>query len=150
MKEKIVQLMKSEGLTPSRMAEILEIQPSGISHLVSGRNRPSFDLLQKILRRFPNINPYWLMLDDEQMYRNVSDEEQIANIAKSAESHSLAIPPMDLFSLPTTPAIPPSSKDNIAVNSTPCQSSITEQPSSKVKRVIVLYEDGSCESFAVK
>lgn len=32
MKEKLLQLMKSEGLTSSRLAEILEIQPSGISH----------------------------------------------------------------------------------------------------------------------
>ena len=52
MKEKLQQLMKSEGLTSSRMAEILGIQPSGISHILAGRNKPGFDLLQKILRRF--------------------------------------------------------------------------------------------------
>ena len=57
MKEKLQQLMKSEGLTSSRMAEILGIQPSGISHILAGRNKPGFDLLQKILRRFPRVNP---------------------------------------------------------------------------------------------
>ena len=60
MKEKLQQLMKSEGLTSSRMAEILGIQPSGISHILAGRNKPGFDLLQKILRRFPRVNPDWL------------------------------------------------------------------------------------------
>ena len=69
MKEKLQQLMKSEGLTSSRMAEILGIQPSGISHSLAGRNKPGFDLLQKILRRFPRVNPDWLLLDSEQMYR---------------------------------------------------------------------------------
>ncbi|MDE7069744.1 MAG: helix-turn-helix domain-containing protein [Alistipes sp.] len=69
MKEKLQQLMKSEGLTSSRMAEMLGVQPSGISHLLSGRNKPGFDLLQKILRRFPQVNPDWLLLDAEQMYR---------------------------------------------------------------------------------
>lgn len=69
MKEKLQQLMKSEGLTSSRMAEILRIQPSGISHILAGRNKPGFDLLQKILRRFPRVNPDWLLLDSEQMYR---------------------------------------------------------------------------------
>lgn len=69
MKEKLQQLMKSEGLTSSRMAEILGIQPSGISHILAGRNKPGFDLLQKILRRFPRVNPDWLLLDSEQMYR---------------------------------------------------------------------------------
>ena len=64
MKEKLQQLMKSEGLTSSRMAEILGIQPSGISHILAGRNKPGFDLLQKILRRFPRVNPDWLLLDE--------------------------------------------------------------------------------------
>ena len=41
MKEKLQQLMKSEGLTSSRMAEILGIQPSGISHILAGTNRDS-------------------------------------------------------------------------------------------------------------
>ena len=74
MKEKLQQLMKSEGLTSSRMAEILGIQPSGISHILAGRNKPGFDLLQKILRRFPRVNPDWLLLDSEQMYRTENPE----------------------------------------------------------------------------
>ena len=74
MKEKLQQLMKIEGLTSSRMAEILGIQPSGISHILAGRNKPGFDLLQKILRRFPRVNPDWLLLDSEQMYRTENPE----------------------------------------------------------------------------
>ena len=70
MKAKLHHLIKSEGLTASRFAEMLEIQPAGVSHILAGRNKPSFDLLQKILRRFPKINPDWLLLDSEQMYRD--------------------------------------------------------------------------------
>ena len=69
MKAQLQHLIKSEGLTASRFAEMLEIQPAGVSHILAGRNKPSFDLLQKILRRFPKINPDWLLLDSEQMYR---------------------------------------------------------------------------------
>ena len=69
MKAKLQHLIKSEGLTASRFAEMLEIQPAGVSHILAGRNKPSFDLLQKILRRFPKINPDWLLLDSDKMYR---------------------------------------------------------------------------------
>lgn len=48
---------------PSQLAEMLGINPAGISHILKDRNKPSFDLLQKILRRFPQINPDWLLLD---------------------------------------------------------------------------------------
>lgn len=65
MREKLLDLMKNEGLKPSQLAEQLEINPAGISHILAGRNKPGFDLLQKILRRFPRINPDWLLLDSD-------------------------------------------------------------------------------------
>ena len=70
MREKLLDLMKNEGLKPSQLAEQLEINPAGISHILAGRNKPGFDLLQKILRRFPRINPDWLLLDSDKMYRD--------------------------------------------------------------------------------
>ena len=45
MREKLLSLMKNENLTPSKLAELLGIQPSGISHILAGRNKPSFDLV---------------------------------------------------------------------------------------------------------
>ena len=79
MKAKLQHLIKSEGLTASRFAEMLEIQPAGVSHILAGRNKPSFDLLQKILRRFPKINPDWLLLDSEQMYRDGWNAQGVAS-----------------------------------------------------------------------
>ena len=82
MKEKLSNFMKNEGLTSSRLAEILETQPSSISHIISGRNKPGFDLLQKILQRFPKVNPDWLLLDSEQMYRSeeVKKGDELASV----------------------------------------------------------------------
>ena len=74
MREKLLDLMKNEGLKPSQLAELLEINPAGISHILAGRNKPGFDLLQKILRRFPRINPDWLLLDSDKMYRDSEPE----------------------------------------------------------------------------
>ena len=70
MKEKLRDLMTKEGLKPSQLAEIFGIKPAGISHMLSGRNKPGFDSLQKMLRRFPQINPDWLLLDQGPMYRS--------------------------------------------------------------------------------
>ena len=70
MKEKLLELMQREGLNASRLAEMLDANPAAISHILAGRNKPGFDLLQKILRRFPRIDPDWLLLDAKEMYRN--------------------------------------------------------------------------------
>jgi hypothetical protein len=37
------------------------VQRSSISHLISGRNKPSLEFIQKILSRFPEVNTEWLL-----------------------------------------------------------------------------------------
>ncbi len=156
MKDKIVQLMKSEGLTSSRLAEILEIQPSGVSHLVSGRNKPSFELLQKILRRFPEINPYWLMLDETKMYLDTkpTTSPHIATTTSSSspsasdDKSGLSLNVVDLFSAIEQPRNADSPTGN-AFNKG-CSSTIIEQNGAKMSRVILFFDDGSCQTFGVK
>lgn len=71
MKEKLQHLINSEEkLTRSGFADMLGIQPATISHILAGRNKPSYELLQKILMRFPNVSADWLMLDRGDMLRN--------------------------------------------------------------------------------
>ena len=67
MEGKLRILMQSENLTASRLAEILEVKPASISHILSGRNKPSFEMLCKLVNRFPQINPYWLLGDATEM-----------------------------------------------------------------------------------
>ena len=73
MKDKLQHLINSEeNLTNSGFAKMLGIQPATISHLLAGRNKPSYELLQKILMRFPNVSSDWLMLDRGDMLRDPS------------------------------------------------------------------------------
>lgn len=152
MREKLLKLMKSEKLSSSRLAEILEIQPSSISHILSGRNKPSFDFLVKILRRFPTLNPDWLLLDAEQMYR--SDEELNRKIDKNYDS---TVQPSDSRkNNSTTTSQIASSKIEDTQNSTnrPTENLATlatiANDGRTIERVIVLYTDKSFEAFYLK
>ena len=82
-------LMQSENLTASKLSEILEVKPAAISHILSGRNKPSFEMLCKIVNRFPQINPYWLLGDDPEMRKsNVPISTQATASATSPGSAS--------------------------------------------------------------
>ena len=70
MKEKLEYLLREKQLTATSLARLLEIQPSGISHIMSGRNKPSFEMLCKMIDRFPRINPYWLLGDATEVYNS--------------------------------------------------------------------------------
>ena len=69
MKERLLKIISSEGLTPSLLADEIGVQRSGISHILSGRNYPSFDFMQKLLERFPKLNAEWLIMGTGTIYK---------------------------------------------------------------------------------
>lgn len=60
-RERIELLMKCYGLTPSQLADRTGIQRASVSHIISGRNKPSLEVLQKIYEAFPELDLGWLM-----------------------------------------------------------------------------------------
>jgi len=62
MKERLQLFMDYEHLSPSKFAEVIEVQRSSISHILSGRNNPSYDFILKVLKAFPYLNSSWLLL----------------------------------------------------------------------------------------
>lgn len=61
MVERILTFIKSKNLTPSQFADEIGVQRSGISHLVSGRNKPSLEFIQRIVARWPELNLQWII-----------------------------------------------------------------------------------------
>lgn len=54
-------LLQYYGLSASGFADKIGVQRSSISHLLSGRNKPSLDFVMKVVRTFPEVNLYWLL-----------------------------------------------------------------------------------------
>ncbi len=90
MKERLLQLLDLEQLSPSKFAEIIGVQRSSVSHVISGRNNPSYDFLQRTLKAFPGLNAAWLITGKgtmyEQMGRNVT-----GNLFESVTDHPESI-----------------------------------------------------------
>lgn len=79
MKDRIAKIIKKEQLTSQQFAEIIEIQSSTISHILAGRNLPSFKIISNLLERFPKVSPDWLIFGKGEMYR-VSEQTIITPI----------------------------------------------------------------------
>ena len=72
MKERILEFLKKENKTSSQFAEEIGVQPSSISHILSGRNKPSLDFITKMLLKYPVLNTDWLVFGKDPMY-NIDD-----------------------------------------------------------------------------
>ncbi len=59
--ERLEHLLQYYSLSASSFADKVNVQRSSISHLLSGRNKPSLEFVLKVVKAFPEVNLYWLL-----------------------------------------------------------------------------------------
>jgi len=67
MKDRIVQFLVSEKISPAEFADKIGVQRSSMSHILNGRNYPSASFIQKMLQVYPSLNSRWLMIGEGEM-----------------------------------------------------------------------------------
>lgn len=151
MQQKLRDLLEKEGLKPSQFAEMLGVNPAGISHLLAGRNKPGYELLQKILRRFPRINPDWLLVDRGPMYRDdlpTASDFAGEPTARPVEEQAHHTP--DLFNPSRVGDVQPA-PESPAAHSTYDATNLHLQQNHRAGarpiRIVVCYDDGSFECY---
>lgn len=82
IKDRLAHILRAKNLTASQFAELMEIQPSNVSHLLNGRNNPSLDFLIKLKELFPEYSFDWIIMGKKPITINEpaplpSDENQI-------------------------------------------------------------------------
>jgi transcriptional regulator with XRE-family HTH domain len=69
MKNRILEFLKIENKSSAQFADEIGVQPSSISHILSGRNNPSLDFIVKMINKYPGLSTDWLLFGKGQMYR---------------------------------------------------------------------------------
>jgi len=94
IKDRIAHIMRVNNLTAAQLADQLDVQRSGISHLLSGRNKPSLDFIMKLKENFPEFNLDWIILGKEpktSTHRSNASEFQIeSNLFTSEEKETFS------------------------------------------------------------
>ena len=70
MKDRIIEFLKAENKSSAQFAAEIGVQPSGISHILSGRNNPSLDFVMKMLEKYKYLSTEWLLFGKGKMYRD--------------------------------------------------------------------------------
>ena len=79
MHERLKNWMDNEGLKSSALADSIGVNRATISHILSGRNKPSIDFLEKLLNAYPNINANWLISGIGYMQNNMEQKEVLVS-----------------------------------------------------------------------
>ena len=106
MNRRFQTILDLENLSPAQLADRLGVQRSGISHILSGRNRPSFELLQRVVQSFPEISAEWLITGNG---KPLKEQNQAAASGAASSATSGAANSRSSGTTPsTTPSISPS------------------------------------------
>ena len=90
--DRFTKILEYSGFTASEFADEIDVQRSSISHIISGRNKPSLEFIVKIKNRFPEISWDWIILGQGEMLQNnsaLSTSESKINLEEENSSPDL-------------------------------------------------------------
>ncbi|WP_273566706.1 helix-turn-helix transcriptional regulator [Maribacter halichondriae] len=90
--KRLERLFDYYGLSAAAFADKIQVQRSSISHLLSGRNKPSLEFVLKVIKTFPEVNLYWLLNGKGFFPADVSEKLSSSPISDKDTGQKKAIP----------------------------------------------------------
>lgn len=141
MKERLLEFLKIENKSSAQFAEEIGVQPSSISHIISGRNNPSLDFVVKMLNKYPALSTDWLLFGKGNMYR----ESDLSSIFDAQPTDN------DKYKARTTENITErvvSEKEkNVFTGSGNLKEVISVPKSNRPRRIICFFEDQTFQEY---
>lgn len=141
--KRLEKILEYYNLNASSFADKIGVQRSSLSHLLSGRNKPSLDFILKVLEQFPDIDLYWIL----------NGKGQFPNTNETPLPQSYSTETVLRTETSTTPKtenssendfLPKSNKNVIAEKST---NNVVERFSSEIEQIVVFYKNGTFKIY---
>jgi transcriptional regulator with XRE-family HTH domain len=129
--KRLEKIMDTYELTASAFADQIDVGRSSISHILSGRNKPSLEFVLKIIENFPEVELYWLL--------NGKGNFPKKNVAQIEEVVKKQSP--DLFDTHS-----PIHTEKSSIESGD-SAQFSEKAKRQIRRIVVFYTDGTFENF---
>ena len=143
IKDRLAHIIRAKNLTATQFAEMMQIQPSNVSHLLSGRNKPSLDFLIKLKDIFPEYSFDWIILGRKPI--TINDRGSVVN--------EEMFKPIEMFDK-IAEEYREESMDTVVeatVNTIDSKSSVSDVESSRnIKQIIYVYEDHTFEIYNLR
>ncbi|WP_300439788.1 helix-turn-helix transcriptional regulator [Christiangramia sp.] len=119
-------------LSAASFADQIEVGRSSISHILSGRNKPSLDFVMKVVQNFPEVELYWL-LNGKGTFPSTSQKETTHKKEnKQKQEVSASYPKQEEIAKPGN-----QSSDSF----------ISNKSGKQIQKIVIFYTDGSFEAF---
>lgn len=144
-------LLDYYGLNASSFADKIGVQRSSLSHLLSGRNKPSLDFILKILEVFPEVDLYWV-LNGKGTFPKSEPENGMAFSAPTLVDDAPIVETKmekttDLFSVEMPNKKNPAEEKT--TNSLPeTQNLVLPKNNPEIDRIVIFYKNGTFKTYS--
>jgi len=137
MIERLKNILDYYNLSASSFADIIDVPRSSISHLLSGRNKPSLDFIIKVEKAFDEIELNWLVYGKGSFPKSTIPQKNEESLKKDEPS---------LFSENDAFEQIPEKKSNTQFSEAPKKKEESAH-FKEIKNIVVLYEDGTFQDY---
>jgi transcriptional regulator with XRE-family HTH domain len=141
MKNRILEFLRNENKSSAQFAEEIGVQPSSISHIISGRNNPSLDFVLKMLAKYPALSTDWLIFGKGQMYRDEKLNHLFTSVINNENGDNMAIRVNNQTDNSNTNGIIPETVSDSDLEKTSISSK------SRTKRIVCFYSDNTFSEY---
>ena len=141
MNNRLKQFLAAENITQAQFADNINVVRASVSHVLSGRNNPSFDFIKAMMSKYPRLNIDWLMFGKGKMYKDSvpMDEDLLFPIIEpEIELRVPEIVPHD------TATVPEQTSSEMDTSIEVVQSIVKQR---KVSKIIILFDDGTFQEM---
>ena len=131
MNKRLQQFLNAENISQSQFAESIGVAKASVSHILAGRNKPGFDFIEGMARRYPNLNLEWLISGRGRMYKAPGSSEVLEN-----RDFTDTPPVQEQISTPEEATLFPESAE-------PSDIQEPRSPSPHITKILVFYSDGT-------
>ncbi|MCD4772202.1 MAG: helix-turn-helix domain-containing protein [Bacteroidales bacterium] len=143
MLKRISQILSTKNLTSAKFADEIGVQRSSISHVLSGRNKPSLEFIQKILKTYTDIDTNWLLLGKG----DILAKSTISNNKIHFPEDTTTIHSEDIHAYKKAERTPKSPKKRVNNDFLENESENNQLKQKKMEKIIVLYRDNSFKEY---
>lgn len=145
--ERLQILMQKEELNAKDFAQEVGISAATMSNILGGRNKPSLEVMQKVLNRFRMVNSDWLILGVGSVYKSKQDAQEQTLFDVKPQAPAVVAPTDDLLGEIVTdvPAQQPAARP--AAKSTNAVQVIERTVNKRVTKVVIFFEDGTFQEL---
>lgn len=140
-------LLDYYSLNASSFADKIGVQRSSLSHLLSGRNKPSLDFILKILEVFPDVDLYWIINGKGNFPKN-SDENGSGIMTEKTISAPTPIPQNHVANNLFSPTEIPIIKNTVENINPVLNENITiSTNSNEIVKIVIFYKNGTFKDY---